>query len=43
LLYDQIWLAPQLADSLVRAQIVRRSHLTGDGSDHDPVWIELRL
>lgn len=43
LLYDQVWLSPPLASSLVRAQIARRTHLLGDGTDHDLALVELRL
>ncbi|HSV66532.1 MAG TPA: endonuclease/exonuclease/phosphatase family protein [Mycobacteriales bacterium] len=42
-LLDQIWLAPTLAGRLTGAGIGRRAHLTGDGSDHDPVWVDLDL
>jgi endonuclease/exonuclease/phosphatase family metal-dependent hydrolase len=42
-LYDQIWLSPSLAKRQTGAWIHRRKNLTGDGSDHDPAWIELSL
>jgi endonuclease/exonuclease/phosphatase family metal-dependent hydrolase len=42
-LFDQIWLSPALAAHQTAAWIHRRSHLTGDGSDHDPAWVELDL
>ncbi len=42
-LLDQIWLAPALADRLTGAGIGRRTHLTGDASDHDPTWVDLNL
>jgi hypothetical protein len=42
-LYDQIWLSPSLAKRQTGAWIHRRKNLTGDGSDHDPAWIELGL
>jgi endonuclease/exonuclease/phosphatase family metal-dependent hydrolase len=42
-LYDQIWLSPALAGKQVEAWIDRRKRHTGDGSDHDPAWIKLRL
>lgn len=42
-LYDQIWLSPSLAKRQTGAWIQRRKNLTGDGSDHDPAWIELDL
>ena len=43
LLFDQIWLSPPLADRLGAAKIDRRTKHGGDGSDHDPAWIELDL
>lgn len=42
-LYDQIWLSTALADKQTGAWIDRRSKHGGDGSDHDPVWVELDL
>lgn len=42
-LYDQIWLSPGLARSLVSAHVDRRTRHGGDGSDHDPAWITLAL
>jgi endonuclease/exonuclease/phosphatase family metal-dependent hydrolase len=42
-LYDHIWLSPALAAKQSGAWIDRRVRLTGDGSDHDPAWIEVRL
>lgn len=42
-LYDQIWISPSLADNLAGSFIKRRKSVTGDGSDHDPAWIELNL
>jgi endonuclease/exonuclease/phosphatase family metal-dependent hydrolase len=42
-LYDQIWLSMGLAGALRSAHIDRRSKHGGDGSDHDPAWITLRL
>jgi endonuclease/exonuclease/phosphatase family metal-dependent hydrolase len=42
-LYDHIWLSPSLATKQSGAWIDRRVRLTGDGSDHDPAWIEVRL
>lgn len=42
-LYDQIWLSPTLAPRLAGAWIDRRTKHSGDGSDHDPAWIELDL
>jgi endonuclease/exonuclease/phosphatase family metal-dependent hydrolase len=40
-LYDHIWLSPALAGGLKDAWIGRRSKHGGDGSDHDPAWVEL--
>ncbi|MBW7882672.1 MAG: endonuclease/exonuclease/phosphatase family protein [Caldilineaceae bacterium] len=42
-LYDQIWLSAALSNKQVEAWIDRRSRHSGDGSDHDPAWIKLRL
>jgi endonuclease/exonuclease/phosphatase family metal-dependent hydrolase len=42
-LYDQIWVSNALASRVTGAWIHRRKYLTGDGSDHDPAWIELTL
>ncbi len=42
-LYDQILLSSPLAEKMTGAWIGRRNNLTGDGSDHDPVWVELQL
>ncbi len=42
-LFDQIWLSPSLAPRMTAAWIKRRGNLTGEGSDHDPAWIELDL
>ncbi|UCH89331.1 MAG: endonuclease/exonuclease/phosphatase family protein [Thermoplasmata archaeon] len=42
-LYDQIWLSPNLAQKQTEAWIDRRTLHGGDGSDHDPAWVELRL
>lgn len=42
-LYDQIWLSPALAPALVSGHIDRRTRHSGDGSDHDPAWVELVL
>jgi endonuclease/exonuclease/phosphatase family metal-dependent hydrolase len=40
-LFDQIWLSPALAPSFRQSFIDRRTLHGGDGSDHDPAWIEL--
>ena len=42
-LSDQIWLSPALATKQTEAWINRRKLHKGDGSDHDPAWIKLRL
>lgn len=42
-LYDQIWVSPALAGKLSGAWVRRRKSVSGDGSDHDPVWIEMEL
>ncbi len=42
-LYDQIWLSSALAAKQTGAFIDRRTKHGGDGSDHDPAWIELDL
>jgi len=42
-LYDQIWLSPALKGKQKGAWINRRKRHTGDGSDHDPAWIKIRL
>ena len=42
-LFDHIWLSPKLADKHHGSFIARRRNLGGDGSDHDPAWVELDL
>lgn len=42
-LYDQIWLSPALAPRQQGAFIDRRTRHGGDGSDHDPAWVELDI
>lgn len=42
-LYDQVWLSPALAPKQTAAWIDRRTKHSGDGSDHDPAWVELTL
>jgi endonuclease/exonuclease/phosphatase family metal-dependent hydrolase len=42
-LYDQVWLSPALAPKQTGAWIDRRTKHSGDGSDHDPAWVELDL
>lgn len=41
--YDQIWLSPALAPKLTGAGIDRRTKHGGDGSDHDPAWVDLDI
>ncbi len=40
-LLDQIWLSPSLGNRLTGSFIDRRKRAGGDGSDHDPAWVEL--
>lgn len=40
-LFDHIWLSPALAARQTGAWIDRRTRHGGDGSDHDPAWVEL--
>ncbi len=40
-LFDQIWLCPSLAKGMGQSFIDRRTKHGGDGSDHDPAWVEL--
>ncbi|MBU0908851.1 MAG: endonuclease/exonuclease/phosphatase family protein [Proteobacteria bacterium] len=42
-LFDQIWLSPALANRFANPTIDRRTKHGGDGSDHDPAWIDLDL
>ena len=42
-LLDQIWLSRALAQFSGNATIDRRTKHGGDGSDHDPAWIDLNL
>ncbi len=42
-LFDHVWLSPALSAKQVGAFIDRRTRLTGDGSDHDPAWVELNV
>ena len=42
-LYDQIWLSRGLGGKLKSAHIDRRTKHGGDGSDHDPAWVVLKL
>ena len=40
-LFDQIWTSADLP--VAGAHVLRRTQVTGDGSDHDPSFIELEL
>ncbi|MFI7560156.1 endonuclease/exonuclease/phosphatase family protein [Micromonospora echinaurantiaca] len=40
-LYDQIWTSPDL--TVTAAHVMRRTQISGDGSDHDPAYIYLDL
>jgi endonuclease/exonuclease/phosphatase family metal-dependent hydrolase len=42
-LFDHIWISPVLGPALKKAMIDRRTKHEGNGSDHDPAWIELEL
>lgn len=42
-LFDHIWLSPALAQKQTGAFIDRRTKLGGNGSDHDPAWVELKI
>ncbi|HVQ44170.1 MAG TPA: endonuclease/exonuclease/phosphatase family protein [Candidatus Saccharimonadia bacterium] len=42
-LFDQIWLSAALAKDQTGAFIDRRTKLGGDGSDHDPAWVEIAI
>jgi endonuclease/exonuclease/phosphatase family metal-dependent hydrolase len=42
-LFDHIWLSPSLAAKQTGAFIDRRTKMGGDGSDHDPAWVELDI
>jgi hypothetical protein len=43
LLFDQIWVSQELGERFANPTIDRRTQHSGDGSDHDPAWIELDL
>lgn len=42
-LLDQIWVSQSLAPFATNPMIDRRTRHGGDGSDHDPAWIDLDL
>lgn len=42
-LFDQIWVSERLSGRLGTAYIDRRTKHSGDGSDHDPAWVEIDI
>lgn len=42
-LFDHIWLSTAAAQRQVAAGINRGTLLGGNGSDHDPAWVELNV
>jgi endonuclease/exonuclease/phosphatase family metal-dependent hydrolase len=42
-LFDQIWTSQDLVPKVDGAWVMRRTQITGDGSDHDPSAIDLNL
>lgn len=42
-LFDHIWVSPSLAGKFLNPTIDRRTKHTGDGSDHDPAWIDIDI
>jgi exonuclease III len=42
-LFDQIWVSPKLTNNIGQSFIDRRTKHGGDGSDHDPAWVELDI
>jgi endonuclease/exonuclease/phosphatase family metal-dependent hydrolase len=42
-LFDHIWLSPTLNGRFANATIDRRTKHKGDGSDHDPAWVDLDI
>lgn len=42
-LLDQIWLSQSISDKLQSSHIDRRTKHGGDGSDHDPAWVQLNI
>jgi endonuclease/exonuclease/phosphatase family metal-dependent hydrolase len=42
-LFDHIWVSPSLAGKFSSPTIDRRTKHAGDGSDHDPAWIDIDL
>lgn len=42
-LFDHIWVSPSLAGKFFNPTIDRRTKHAGDGSDHDPAWIDIDI
>lgn len=42
-LFDHIWVSPSLAGRFSNPTIDRRTKHAGDGSDHDPAWIDIDI
>ncbi len=42
-LFDHIWVSDKLSERLGTAYIDRRTKHGGDGSDHDPAWVEIDI
>ena len=40
-LFDHLWVSQALDGRWLEPMIDRRTKLSGNGSDHDPAWIEL--
>jgi hypothetical protein len=42
-LFDHIWISQSLAEKFSNPTIDRRTKHDGDGSDHDPAWIDIDI
>jgi endonuclease/exonuclease/phosphatase family metal-dependent hydrolase len=42
-LFDHVWVSPSLAGRFLNPTIDRRTKHGGDGSDHDPAWIDIDI
>lgn len=42
-LFDHIWVSPSLTGRFLNPTIDRRAKHAGDGSDHDPAWIDIDI
>jgi hypothetical protein len=40
-LYDQIWASPDVP--VTAAHVMRRTQISGDGTDHDPAAVDIDL